>query len=239
MPSLQITIATSALLFIAGALVIITSERKESLVEGYIAWMMSLVILALEYCANPKAFAPAIAFLAGIPQALGNPPIAVAAFCWIILLINVVMALLDKNARLFSTSAKIDEIRLGPPEQPVKRSPMRRLADALGVRSRYKNGAVAKPEPKVDAANNGGSAWLAMLKSERIRDALGISVEEVQMLKQVEFMGEVSSPHDLKLVLKALRLARARMVNEAAADAQGANQSALQEFASPAVKKAG
>jgi hypothetical protein len=240
MPSLQITIATSVLLFVAGALVIITSERKESLVEGYIAWLMSLVVIALEYSVNPKAFAPVIAFFAGIPQALGDPPIAVAAFCWIILLINVVVALLDKNARLFGTAVQLDEIRLGPPDQPMKRSTMRRLADALMVRSRYKSGAVAKLEPKVEPFNNGGSAWLAMLKSERIRDALGISGEEVQMLKQVEFMGEVSSPHDLKLVLQALRLARAKMVHEAASDAQPANRSAPQGgLASPAVKQAG
>jgi hypothetical protein len=239
MPNWQITMATSALLFIAGALIIITCEQKESLLEGYAAWLMSLVILALEFVAAPKAFAPILAFFASIPHALTDPPIAVAAVCWLILMVHVIMALADKSARLFATTEQLGEIRLGPPDQPVKRSRLRRLADALRFSSTPKTETIAKPKLEAGPTNNGGSAWLAMLKSERIRDALSISDEEVRILTRVEFMGQVSSPHDLKLVLEVLRLAREKMVREAAADAQRKNASVPKKSESPAVKAAG
>jgi hypothetical protein len=79
-PSWQITMATWALMFIAGALIIISTEHKESLLEGYAAWLMALLISALEFHANPKAFAPFIEFFSGVWDSLTAPPIAVAAF---------------------------------------------------------------------------------------------------------------------------------------------------------------
>jgi hypothetical protein len=240
MPSWQITIVTSALLFVAGALVIVTSERKESLVEGYVAWLMSLVVLAFQYADNPKLFASVTAFFAGIPGALADPPIAIAAFCWVILVANVVVALLDKNARLSAKPAELAEIRLGPSEPSVRRSLLRRLADVLMFRSRNRTEAVKRPAAEIGSSSNAGSAWFAMLKSERIREALGISDDEVQMLTQVEFMGEVSSPHDLKLVLAALRSARAKILKEAASDAQmEESRSAPEDLAAPTFKPAG
>jgi hypothetical protein len=239
MPSWQITIVTSALLFVAGALVIITSERRESMLEGYVAWLMSLVILAFQYAENPKLFASVTAFFAGIPHALADPPIAIAAFCWVILMVNLVVALLDKNARLSAKPAEPSEIRLGPTEPIVRRSLLRRLAEVLMFRSRNRTETVQRPALEIGSTSNAGSAWLAMLSSERIRNALGISGEEVQMLKKVVFMGEVSSPHDLKLVLEALRSARAKLIQEAAADAQAESQSARENLASPAIKPAG
>jgi hypothetical protein len=241
MPSWQITTLISMLLFVVGALILVSSQRKQTLLEGYSAWIVATLIMVIGFYTQPNSFAALRELFARFRGSITEPAIAVAAFCLLIVEANLIMALLDKNARLFGKPAPLDEIRLGQPDPTpiVKRSPMRCLADAFSLRSRRMTEAASEPELKVEPANNGGSAWLAMLNSERLRDALGISAEELQMLTQVEFMGEVSTPHELRLVLRQMRSARAKTEKEAASDAQLENRSAPEKLASPAVKSAG
>jgi hypothetical protein len=230
MPTWQITIATSALMFIAGALIIISSEHKKSLLEGYGAWLMALLILALEFHADPKAFVPVIEFFDGVRDLIAEPPIAVAVLCWLILTANAVVALLDKNARLFGKPQPLADIRLGMPEPKVNRSPMRRLMDVLMFRTPPRPHAQETPSAEVEPSSNSKSAWMAMLKSERIRDAFSITPEEQQMLSRVSFLGEVQSPHDLRLVLDVLRTARGSLLKEAASEARAESPSTAEEF---------
>ncbi len=239
MPGWQILSLISLLLFVVGALILVSSQRRKTMLEGYAAWIVATLIMAIGFYANPNSLDPVIALYSGLRGSDAVPTIAVVAFCFLIVEANLIMALLDKNARLFGTLARIGEIRLGQPEPPVKRSAMRRLADTLMSRSTHMTGVVSEPALQIEPVNNGGSAWLTMLKSARIRDSLGISEEEMQMLTQVKFMGEVSSPHDLRLVLQEMRSARAKMVKEAASDAQPENRSAREDLASPGVKRAG
>jgi hypothetical protein len=238
MPGWQILLLISLLLFLVGALILVSSQSRKTMLEGYGAWIVATLIMAIGFYTNPNSLDPVIALYSGLRGSEAVPTIAVVAFCFLIVEANLIMALLDKNARLFGKAASLDEIRLGEPQPIVKPSALRRLADALRLRSTRKTAVVSEPAPQIEPVNNGGSAWHAMLKSARIRDSLGISEEEVQLLTQVGFMGEVSSPHDLKLVLEALRSARARMVNEAASDAQPESRSADEDFASPALKPA-
>jgi hypothetical protein len=118
----------------------------------------------------------------------------------------------------------------------MKRSPMRRLVDALMLRTLPKPQVLETPKVTVEPANNGGSSWLALLKTERIREGSSITPQEEQMLSQVAFMGEVWSPHDFKLVLESVRPARANLAKEGASDAQEQFPCAPEEFASPAAR---
>jgi hypothetical protein len=228
MPTSQIPFLISMLLFVAGALLIVSSNFKRTLLEGYAAWMVATLIMAIGFYAEPKTLAPVIAMVTGLGDSIADPTIAIAIFCGAVLMATVILALLEKNARMFAKPLPLDEIYLGMPEiEPqVKRSSMRRVMDALMFRKPAKPEAAEVPNINDEIANNGGSAWSTMLKNERIRDAFGITPEEEQMLSQVSFMGEVSSPHDLRLVLNALRGTRSKLMKETTSGARAAAASA-------------
>lgn len=224
MPTWQLTIAIALMLFFTGTVTIIGSRRKRTLLEGYAAWILAVVVMATGWYRDPKAFAPLAGFLARLGNSIGSPPIAVAAICWVILFARAAVALLDKNARLFAAFQPLGDIRLGPsPTVDLpRRSRVRRLIDSFRMRK--------PPEPGDDAATvtaaepqhaaDGGAAWRSMLNSERIRKAFGITAEEREVLAQVSFMREVSSPHDLRLVLSVLRSAHANLASEIESGAQ-------------------
>lgn len=224
MPTWQLTIAFALLLLATGTVTIIGSRRKQTLLEGYAAWIIAVAVTVTQWYRKPNAFAPLAKHLAGLRNAVAKPAVAVATIWVVILMAQAAAALLDKNARLFAASQPLGDIRLDRSQTAPEpqRSGLRRVIDRFRSRKPHEPELDVTAEPPAEAAGtgDGGAAWRSMLSSERICNAFGITTGERDMLSQVSFMGEVSSPHDLHLVLNVLRSARANLASEIESGAQ-------------------
>jgi hypothetical protein len=209
MPLWQVTAGTSLLLFGAGILILLFGDRRTSLVEAYLIWLLALLVFVVEYRAEPFAFQPLVEIFATMRNALSVPPVAAASICWALVVLKLFMALVEKNRRLFRAPAEtIKPVVLGDQAEAPASLRLRRIADRiLGEQ----NAAPAPAEPVLTApeqVSDGGSAWRELLASRTVRDALQITPDELQALSGVAFMGEVVSVHDLRLVLQTIRSAQ-------------------------------
>lgn len=233
MPTWQIIISASMLMFASGAAMIVASRRRETLLAAYGAWSVAVPLMGIAWLMHPAAFTPVLDLLGAARRYIAWPPIAIALIGGLLLMAFAVVMLMEKNARLLRIIATPGDIRLGSPAplpQPA-RSPLRRFFDRAFARQPIADdcGLVFESPSAADSLNDGGAVWKSMLKNQRIRDAFRITPEDEQTLARVSFMGKVSSPHDLRLVLEVLRSARASLGAEieggAAPDALSRQQS--------------
>jgi transcriptional regulator with XRE-family HTH domain len=109
-------------------------------------------------------------------------------------------------ARRIKTSASFVD-KLEADKRHPSDATITKLAEVLGL-DRYGLFLLANPEAGAlqhhqKAATS--SIWDRFEKDGRLQRAYGVSGQELEMLSQVELMGDARSTHDLVYILKALR----------------------------------